>query len=61
MTQFTMLFEHQILAEVPADFFQLEPYVNIGTLLTEAPRSASLVAVFSRLAEQLAPALASEG
>ncbi len=53
--EFSMLFEHEILAEIPADFFLLEPYVNIGTPLTEAPKSASLVGVFRRLALQLLP------
>jgi glycine cleavage system aminomethyltransferase T/Flp pilus assembly CpaE family ATPase len=53
--EFFMLFEHEIMAEIPADFFLLEPYVNIGTLLTEAPKSASLVGVFEELAQKLAP------
>ena len=59
--EFFMLFEHEILAEIPADFFLLEPYVNIGTLLTEAPKSASLVGVFEKLAQQLTPASVGAG
>jgi len=52
---FHMLFEHEILAAVPDDYFFLEPYVNVGTLLTEAPDSAAVVKIYEQLAKELTP------
>ena len=41
--EFRMLFEHEVIGEIPADFFFLQPYVNLGVPLSEATRSAPIV------------------
>lgn len=53
--EFGMLFEHEIIGEIPADFFFIQPYVNIGLPLSEATRSAPIVQSLIHIARQLVP------
>lgn len=50
-----MLFEHEVIGEVPADFFFLQPYVNLGIPISEATKSAPIVQSLTYIAKQLAP------
>ncbi len=54
--EFRMLFEHEVIGEIPADFFFIQPYINIGVPLSEATRSAPIVQSLTYIAQQLAPA-----
>jgi pilus assembly protein CpaE len=54
--EFSMLFEHEVIGEIPADFFFLQPYVNLGVPISEATRSAPIVQSLTYIAKQLAPA-----
>jgi pilus assembly protein CpaE len=53
--EFRMLFEHEVIGEIPADFFFIQPYINIGVPLSEATRSAPIVQSLTYIAQQLAP------
>ena len=53
--EFSLLFEHEVIGEIPADFFFIQPYINIGVPLSEATRSAPIVQSLRHLAKQLAP------
>ena len=50
-----MLFEHEVIGEIPADFFFLQPYVNLGIPVSEAAKSAPIVQSLTYIAKQLAP------
>ena len=50
-----MLFEHEVIGEIPADFFFLQPYVNLGIPISEAAKSAPIVQSLTYIAKQLAP------
>lgn len=50
-----MLFEHEVIGEVPADFFFLQPYVNLGIPISEAAKSAPIVQSLTYIAKQLVP------
>ena len=50
-----MLFEHEVIGEVPADFFFLQPYVNLGIPISEATKSAPIVQSLTYIAKQLVP------
>ena len=53
--EFSLLFEHEVIGEIPADFFFLQPYINLGIPLTEASKSAPIVQSLTRIAKKLAP------
>lgn len=53
--EFRMLFEHEVIGEIPADFFFIQPYINIGVPLSEAARSAPIVQSLAYIAKQLVP------
>lgn len=53
--EFSLLFEHEVIGEIPADFFFLQPYVNLGVPLSEANGSAPIVQSLTRIAQRLAP------
>jgi pilus assembly protein CpaE len=53
--EFGLLFEHEIIGEIPADFFFLQSYINLGVPLSEATKSAPIVQSLTRIAEKLAP------
>ncbi len=47
------LFEHQVVADIPEDYFFLEPYVNIGVPLADVGISSPLTQSLEELAVQL--------
>jgi pilus assembly protein CpaE len=53
--EFSLLFEHEVIGEIPADFFFLQPYINLGVPLSEATKSAPIVQSLTHIAKQLAP------
>jgi pilus assembly protein CpaE len=53
--EFGLLFEHEVIGEIPADFFFLQSYVNLGVPISEATSSAPIVQSLTRIAKKLAP------
>jgi len=53
--ELSMLFEHEVIGEIPADFFFLQPYINLGVPISEATKSAPILQSLTRIAKQLAP------
>lgn len=49
------LFDYPVLAEIPSDYLTLQPYINSGTVLAEAPRPLAFVDSIRHLATQLMP------
>jgi pilus assembly protein CpaE len=54
--EFKMLFGPEVIEEIPADYFFLQPYVNTGVPLADALEPSPIVESFKRLAKQLIPA-----
>jgi Flp pilus assembly CpaE family ATPase len=50
-----LLFEHEVIGEIPADFFFIQPYVNLGIPLSEADKREPIVQSLTHIAKQLAP------
>ncbi len=48
------LFEHQVVADIPDDYFFLEPYVNIGVPLADVGVSSPIIESLEELAVRLA-------
>jgi pilus assembly protein CpaE len=53
--EFSLLFEHEVIGEIPADFFFLQPYINLGIPLSEADKREPIVQSLTHIAKQLAP------
>jgi pilus assembly protein CpaE len=53
--EFGLLFEHEVIGEIPADFFFLQPYINLGVPISEATKSAPIVQSLTHIARKLAP------
>lgn len=49
------LFANRVVGEVPADFFAIEPYVNTGIPLVDAPKGGRVLESLSKIAKEIIP------
>lgn len=50
------LFSNRVIGEIPASFFSIEPYVNTGIALVDAPRGGRVLESLRKIAREIIPA-----
>ncbi len=49
------LFANRVVGEIPADFFSMQPYINTGIPLVDAPKGGPVLESLSRIAKEIIP------
>lgn len=51
--QIRELFANKVLGEIPADFFSIQPYINTGVTLVDAPKGGKVLDSLNKIAKEL--------